>query len=69
MATVNPDDFIDILIGSFQAVPTEGRRPLLVHFSGDPLYDVIVEDETSEYLIVETEDSSAVIVEFEHGVK
>jgi len=63
---VNPDDLIEILIGGFKADPVMGRRSLLVHFSGDPTYDEIVEDETSDYLIVETEDSSAVIVEFEH---
>ena len=64
---VNPDDIIEIFIGSFQANPVEGRRPLLVHFVGEPEYDEIVEDETGIYEIVETENSNYEIVEFEHN--
>lgn len=64
---VNQDDIIDIFIGSFYADPVEGRRPLLVHFRGDPEYDEIVEDETGIYEIVETENSNYELVEFEYN--
>ncbi len=64
---VDPNDIIEIFIGSFMADPLVGRRPLLVRFQGDPEFDVIVEDETGIYLIIETEDSDYIIVEFEHN--
>ena len=61
----NAQDIIDIFTGSFKATPCEGRRPLLVHFKGEPEIDEITEDETGVYIITETEDSPAVIVELE----
>jgi len=64
--TIENDDIIELFLGSYGAAPVEGRRPLTVHFSGDPEYDEIVEDETSEYEIVETEESTAEICELEN---
>jgi hypothetical protein len=64
---VNPDDVIELFAGSFQANPVSGRRALLVSFRGDPELSLIVEDETGDYIIIETEDSNHVIVEFEYN--
>lgn len=64
--SVDPQDIIDIFIGSFQAEPKEGRRPLLVHFTGEPEIDEIIETETgNDYIIIETQNSPAVIAEIE----
>ncbi|MCP3683502.1 MAG: hypothetical protein GY861_12515 [bacterium] len=62
---VNPNDIIEIFLGSFGANPLSGRRTLLVNFRGTPEIDEIVEDETGIYEIVETEDSDYEIVELE----
>jgi hypothetical protein len=64
--TIQNDDIIELFLGSYGAVPVEGRRPLSVQFTGDPEYDEIVEDETSIYEIVEDESSTAEICELEN---
>lgn len=64
----NAQDIIDIFLGSFKAEPTEGRRPLLVHFTGEPEIDLIIETETgNDYIIIENENSPATIAELEVG--
>lgn len=64
--TIENDDIIEIFLGSYGAEPVEGRRPLMVNFTGDPEYDEIVEDETGIYEIIETDNSTAEICELEH---
>lgn len=57
MIISDPEEISEIFIGSYAAIPTEGRRPLTVQFNGEPEYDEIVEDETSQYEIVEINNS------------